>query len=516
MGVVFIQWNDPFLVDLAIEFINNSIKVSEIISSNPMLFKNRPEFKTVIITDQRKFEYASSIWQLNRDTTLGLSDEVLKKFINCERTFLSISDRLSFFGLGVQTRIRLYHELLLYWIAYFEQNKIEAVIWDSTPHMGWDNIVYSVAKDKGIKTIWIEKTIIEDKIFLAQAYEQRLRIPPDFMAGASRKTLVEFLGQDLDAAHKESQWMKRARRINEGIVEKESFRWLVRVKQLFSRNIFFKIANRLKWLFSPAHHSALFLNGRPMNMTIQFLKAVNRIHTHSLRRFYSRHAVIPQYSQPYIFFAMHFQPERTTSPMGGLFEDQLCAIDILSKAVPAGWTIYIKEHPRQFYTRYLKTRHYRDINYYRRLLEYKNVKLVKLEEPSESLIRDAVFTATITGSSGWESLLNNKPCMLFGVSWYVACESAYLVSSIEECMAAIKTILSKKSQDVEYDVLRFLAFGKARFITSSFAYEIAVRSKVPYETLVKNMTKALEEEINGCRQEEDRYEQKSKYYCRSR
>ena len=202
--------------------------------------------------------------------------------------------------------------------------------------------------------------------------------------------------------------------------------------------------------------------------------------------------------------------------MGGVFEDQLCAIDILSKSIPAGWTIYIKEHPRQFYTRYLKTRHYRDISGYRRLLEYKNVKLVKLEEPSEKLISHAQFTATITGSSGWMGLLSNKPCLLFGVSWYAGCESAYPVSSIEEGMAAIETIRSKKDKDVEYDVLRFLAFGKSRFITSSYAHEIAVKSKVPYKISVGNLAEALKQEIDGVSEKEDRYEQKSMYPCRSR
>ena len=40
-----------------------------------------------------------------------------------------------------------------------------------------------------------------------------------------------------------------------------------------------------------------------------------------------------------LFFAMHFQPERTTLPLGGAFNEQYNAINILSKSIPPDWVI---------------------------------------------------------------------------------------------------------------------------------------------------------------------------------
>ncbi len=82
------------------------------------------------------------------------------------------------------------------------------------------------------------------------------------------------------------------------------------------------------------------------------------------------------FNQKYIFFPLHYQPEKNTSPLGGVFENQLLAVKILSEAVPENWIIYVKEHPRQF-SYVMRQRHYRDIDYYEKLLGIPKVQTSK-------------------------------------------------------------------------------------------------------------------------------------------
>ena len=50
----------------------------------------------------------------------------------------------------------------------------------------------------------------------------------------------------------------------------------------------------------------------------------------------------------FVYFALHFEPERTTNPDGGFFHDQFLAIIHLRKILPEDVNIFVKEHPSQF------------------------------------------------------------------------------------------------------------------------------------------------------------------------
>ena len=50
----------------------------------------------------------------------------------------------------------------------------------------------------------------------------------------------------------------------------------------------------------------------------------------------------------FIYYGLHYEPERSTLPDGGDFHDQLIAILKLRELVPNEIKIYIKEHPSVF------------------------------------------------------------------------------------------------------------------------------------------------------------------------
>jgi hypothetical protein len=113
----------------------------------------------------------------------------------------------------------------------------------------------------------------------------------------------------------------------------------------------------------------------------------------------------------YVYFPQHLQPELTTAAIGGVFADQLLAVEALSAWVPNGCAIYLKENPKQ-------TEKQRGPLFYQRLRALPNVRLLGRQENSADLIRNSVGVATITGTAGWEALFHGKPVLVFGAAWY--------------------------------------------------------------------------------------------------
>ena len=142
---------------------------------------------------------------------------------------------------------------------------------------------------------------------------------------------------------------------------------------------------------------------------------------------------------PYVYVALHFQPERTTSSLGGPFADQYLVVDMIARCVPDGWKVYVKEHPSQFYPPFCGERS-RHADLYMDLQKLPNVELVSLATSSFQLIDNARAVATVTGTVGWEAIVRGVPALVFGSPWYRACEGVWLVPTEQALRDALRWI----------------------------------------------------------------------------
>lgn len=115
--------------------------------------------------------------------------------------------------------------------------------------------------------------------------------------------------------------------------------------------------------------------------------------------------------KPFVYFALHLQPELTTDTLGIEYADQLLALEELSAALGDDIDIYVKENPKQ-------KDFMREDSFYERLRAIPNVKCVDVGLSSFELTRKCLCVATITGTVGWEALLMGRPVIHFGVTWY--------------------------------------------------------------------------------------------------
>ena len=119
----------------------------------------------------------------------------------------------------------------------------------------------------------------------------------------------------------------------------------------------------------------------------------------------------------YVYFPLHYEPERTTNPDGLKYHDQLNVILLLRSWLPSNVAILVKEHYSQFTTA-LQGYKGRSPEFYRVLNNIKGVSLVSSNVESRDLIESSVMTCTITGTAALESALLGVPALAFGNPWF--------------------------------------------------------------------------------------------------
>lgn len=150
--------------------------------------------------------------------------------------------------------------------------------------------------------------------------------------------------------------------------------------------------------------------------------------------------------EKFFVFFLHLQPENTTLPLGGVYVDQMLVIKLLSKCLPEGYYLYVKEHPAYWKIKERREGVWesRSIEFYKEIKKMKNVRLIAHDINSLSLMDKCRCVVTVTGTAGFEALFKGRPVMVFGGALYGQYENVYNVRSFEECMCAVEDIISGK------------------------------------------------------------------------
>jgi hypothetical protein len=204
---------------------------------------------------------------------------------------------------------------------------------------------------------------------------------------------------------------------------------------------------------------------------------------------------VPDFSTNYVYFALHFQPERSTQPEGGIFEDQLLAIVALSNFIPLGWKIFVKEHPRQFdfWPPDLRRLHSNRSELYSKLGKLKNVVMMPIELDSEILIKNSEVCSTISGSVGWQAINQGKPSIVFSNCWYSECNSCENVSGIDNIKEVIIRLASKSKSKILNDRVKFLKNIKPYLFSSRSLVggEVFDKDSVKYQSFVNSLSEKI-------------------------
>ena len=151
-----------------------------------------------------------------------------------------------------------------------------------------------------------------------------------------------------------------------------------------------------------------------------------------------------QLPEPFIYFPLHYQPERTTVPEAGLWRNQLYLAKQLSEFCVNSNTnlsLVVKEHPRQWVgdpRGFLS----RSPDFYQALLALPSTILAPRDFDSQTLLSRASVVVTPNGSSAWEALSYGTPSLTTALTWHSQCQASPSLGIHEPLEDALNRLLN--------------------------------------------------------------------------
>jgi hypothetical protein len=243
------------------------------------------------------------------------------------------------------------------------------------PHFGSDYLLTVIAKHKSIKMVLMYQSLIPNRFYYITSLE-------DFGKFDTSKVQFDYPYQKVQFGMQKVQfYMKNIK------LKYRSCNFTLMQKL---RRYIFRSVGRMRFLGLVKSYIDC----------LEFKYNYNRLKYDSMDS-----------SKKFVYFPLQMQPEMTTSTLGGVYRDQILAIERVSNIIPNGWFIYVKENPKQL-------EGHRGDYFFKRLSLIKSVRYISKEVNSFDLINGCEFVATITGTAGWEALMVEKPALIFGLTWY--------------------------------------------------------------------------------------------------
>lgn len=145
----------------------------------------------------------------------------------------------------------------------------------------------------------------------------------------------------------------------------------------------------------------------------------------------------------YALFYLHYQPERTTLPEGGIYNQQILAIRSLRRYLPSEMSIVLKEHPATF--RHRLNSKYRNAEFYHQLGAIENTFLINDLKNDFDLLDKAKFISSIKGTVLIEGAIRGKCGVYFGNPSYKGLPGSFHINSLPN----IDSFLSLCEEDSE-------------------------------------------------------------------
>lgn len=356
-----------------------------------------------------------------------------------------VSDQIN----SIQYYLHLFYNIL-------KKEKIQQIVMINPPHQGPDLILYFLAKELGLDTYMLYQTILPNRFFcfkdwadfgkykkfenfghsaprylVENKYEKSLFYMPKKEKGATQgKIPTDSKPKKIETKERELSFFKPFRAWFKSYKEAKVIRLIIATFSLlrlvkpyhFTRlnhwtNFFQRLDIEYSRIYKKSFLGFTQKEGKSalvpqFDKQAQTVKNYQHHHTKYLTSSIKHEvSLVDLQATDYIYFPLHYQPELTTSSLGGVYVDQLVCIENLALKLPKGWKIYVKENPKQ-------GAYMRDNSFYERLSRIKNTTLVSKSVSTYELMHHAKLVGTVSGTAGWEAISGGKQTLIFGLAWY--------------------------------------------------------------------------------------------------
>lgn len=398
-----------------------------------------------------------------RAVTLESLDTIyLEKLSKYEPFVLKMFNRQDPYNLiTYDERKKLFLYYVQYWTTVLKKLAINIFIAPEMPHRAFDFTVYAICQILKIPVLFFRQTSIINKNFLLHKNEYTTNTLKEKYLRIQAHTDIK-LSENLETQYKKIRsdytkavpvYMKKQFKakntilnvVNQRLMKafdnksyRKYFLWAINPfspEYINRKDIIIEPETTLKPIMSEkARAYATPLKGH--RFALHFFKRKSRLR--QLKKAYDRLVQQPDLTQKYIYVTLHYQPERTSLPEGGIFENQLLMIDLLAKNIPPDWKLYIKEHPSQFILYFNQDR---SLDFYEQVNKYKNTLLIPITSPNFDLIDNAKAVTTLTGTSGWEAINRSIPALIFGYPWYQLCEGVFTIQNTLDLQQSLQKLV---------------------------------------------------------------------------
>lgn len=372
---------------------------------------------------------------VGQDFSKTLDEDILEQYCYYEKISIKMMDRMdpTIYGFNVSERTQLYYDFLHYWINVLPILNPDYVIFSESPHGLFHYILYAVCVENNVKVLRFVPTHIEGLTYLSSTIEKI----PDYLEINYDKVLNVNYEETFPIANR---YLKKNRGTYENalpyymkdITATKSVGENIRNYWLKGRRFF---TNKIYTAYKRGRSYDISDNSISKYDYLMY-RIQGTLRKRSLRGEYDCLSTSVDFSESYIYVALHYQPEKTTSPEGGVFTDQWLMVLMLSTMAPKGWKIYVKEHISQFSNK-LYGEQGRDPSFYKKVASLNNVVLVNSDVNTFDLIDQARAVATVTGTVGLEAVIRGKHALIFGHAWYMECEGVFDIKNHKDLNRAI-------------------------------------------------------------------------------
>lgn len=268
------------------------------------------------------------------------------------------------------------------------------------------------------------------------------------------------------------------------------FNLLDALKFLIEKNFIF-----LKSLFNVFQNSHFKISfTEPMFTNI--FKKIYFMYLFAIRKYFlysnfNKHFSIPK-NEKYVFMPLHKIPESSTCVKAPMYVNELSLIEAISKSIPINWKLYVKEHQNMIGIRKLE--------FYKKVNKLHNVKIVKSNfyNDPKPWIENSLCVVTISGTSGFEAAMLNKPAIVFGNVFYNVISGIKVAKSFEELCSFFKLInTNNKTNNNDIDCSAYIKTVEELGTSMDIAHFIELSGKkIETNSLNKNEEKELNHMIN--------------------
>lgn len=321
---------------------------------------------------------------------------------------------------GFDTRRRFFYFLCASWSEYLRSRNITHVVFNGVPHTASNFVAYKLAKFFKLKVI----ILAHEKAGIRRSNSEvhyAARFP---VGGMSKSTF--FIAESIEEI---GNW-ELAEKIKFGSYDaKYSFINGVALDRNLTTPTF--VSKSRNYFLSLVRDVSL-IERRPAEI-VEFIRSA--LKSDMQRRMHIKLSDPKQLNCKEVLFCLAFQPEESTSPRAGIFVEQYLAIAALSKALPSGWLLRVREHPDQYGRRIP-----RSDDYLKCIGLLPNVKIVSPNEPLETSLAGVKAVAACAGSVLIEAWRRNIPVLTFGHNLLKNAPGVFFIEDFTDLVRAIEKV----------------------------------------------------------------------------